>query len=67
MQKNENNMVNELEEYIYNRRCSEDFKIKLKAIQTDDKELIKLMKDKFDEISKDSNIYIKWNEIIRND
>lgn len=59
--KNENYMINELEEYIYNRRCPDNFKIKLKLIQTDDEELKKFMNDNVNEISKDSNIYKNYN------
>ena len=54
-------IFNEIEEYIYNRRCSEEFKIKLKPIQTDNIQLQKLMQNKFEEMSLTSNITRNYN------
>ncbi|AWX16219.1 hypothetical protein CEP48_08595 [Mergibacter septicus] len=65
--KNES-VYNEVKEYIYNRRCSEEFKIKLKPIQADNIQLKKLMENKFDEMLSTSNItrnYKFFNEIIK--
>lgn len=65
---NENNSVySEIKEYIYNRRCPEQFKIKLKPIQTDNIELEKLMSNNFNEMFSGSNItrnYLYFKEEI---
>ena len=56
-----NSIYNEIEEYIYNRRCPEEFKIKLKPIQTDNVQLQKLMENKFEDMSLTSNITRNYN------
>lgn len=54
-------IYNEIQEYIYNRRCSEEFKIKLKPIQTDNVQLQKLMENKLEDMSLTSNITRNYN------
>ena len=56
-----NSIYNKIEEYIYNRRCPEEFKIKLKPIQTDNVQLQKLMENKFEDMSLTSNITRNYN------
>lgn len=51
----------EIQEYIYNRRCPEEFKIKLKPIQTDDIQLQRLMENKHESMSLSSNIKRNFN------
>lgn len=53
---NKLHISSEIEEYIYNRRCPEECKVKLKPIQSDNIELQKLMYDQPDEMLPSSNI-----------
>ena len=46
-----------LESYLINKRLDEKNKIKLKPIKKDDETFIKLLKNDFDTIDKESNIY----------
>lgn len=45
------------EEYLINKRLDEKNKIKLKPIKKDDEAFVKLLKNDFDAIDKESNIY----------
>lgn len=51
----------ELEDYLYNRRCDEKYKLKLKPVKSDNEQLWLLMKDKFDECDVNSNIIRNYN------
>lgn len=55
-ERNKFHISSEIEEYIYNRRCPEECKVKLKPIQSDNMELQKLMYDQPDEMLPSSNI-----------
>ena len=46
----------ELSEYLFNRRCEEQYKIKLKPIKADNEQLYLLMNDGNDELLNSSNI-----------
>jgi len=46
-----------VETYLINKRLDEQNKIKLKPIKRDDKTFVKLLKNNFDTINKNSNIY----------
>ncbi len=47
----------EIEEVMFNRHCDEKFKVKLKPIKTDNAQLILLIKDKIDDMDRNSNVY----------
>lgn len=47
----------EIEEVIFNRNCDEKYKLKLKPIKSDNEQLRLLIKDKIDEMDRNSNIY----------
>lgn len=51
----------ELEEYIFNRRCEEQYKLKLKPIKEDNKQLCLLMNNEMDELLNSSNIVRNYN------
>lgn len=48
---------NEIEEVMFNRNCDEKYKLKLKPVKTDNEQLLLLIKDKIDEMDRNSNIY----------
>jgi len=47
----------EIEEVMFNRNCDEKYKLKLKPIKSDNEQLLLLIKDKIDEMDRNSNIY----------
>lgn len=47
----------EIEEVMFNRNCDEKYKLKLKPVKSDNDQLLLLIKDKFDEMDRNSNIY----------
>ncbi len=47
----------EIQEVMFNRNCEEKYKIKLKPVKSDNEQLILLIKDKIDEMDRNSNIY----------
>ena len=47
----------EIEEVMFNRNCDEKYKLKLKPVKTDNEQLLLLVKDKIDEMDRNSNIY----------
>lgn len=47
----------EIEEVMFNRRCDEKYKLKLKPIKSDNEQLVLLIKDKIDDMDRNSNIY----------
>ena len=47
----------EIEEVMFNRNCDEKYKLKLKPIKTDNEQLLLLIKDKIDDMDRNSNIY----------
>ncbi len=47
----------EVEEVMFNRNCEEKYKLKLKPVKTDNEQLILLIKDKIDDMDRNSNIY----------
>ncbi|MFI3327177.1 MAG: DUF262 domain-containing HNH endonuclease family protein [Clostridia bacterium] len=49
------------EEYLHNRKCSEEFKVKLKPIKSDNEQFMLLLKSRFDEIDKETHIYKNYN------
>lgn len=48
---------NELTDVMFNRHCDEKYKVKLKPVKTDNKQLILLIDDKIDEMDRNSNVY----------
>lgn len=47
----------EIEEVMFNRNCDEKYKLKLKPIKSDNTQLLLLIKNKIDEMDRNSNIY----------
>ncbi len=47
----------EIEEVMFNRNCDEKYKLKLKTVKSDNEQLLLLIKDKIDEMDRNSNIY----------
>ncbi|MCM1288750.1 MAG: DUF262 domain-containing HNH endonuclease family protein [Clostridium sp.] len=60
---------NEIEEVMFNRNCDEKYKLKLKPVKSDNEQLILLIKDKIDEMDRNSNVYknyITFKNLIEN-
>ncbi|MFI3329601.1 MAG: DUF262 domain-containing protein [bacterium] len=49
------------EDYLHNKRCDEKFKIKLKPIKTDNEQFDLLLKNKYEQLNKESHIYLNYN------
>ena len=47
----------EIEEVMFNRNCDEKYKLKLKPVKSDNEQLLLLIKDKSDDMDRNSNIY----------
>lgn len=47
----------EIQEVMFNRNCDEKYKVKLKPIKSDNEQLLLLIKDKIDDMDRNSNIY----------
>lgn len=47
----------EIKEVMFNRKCDEKYKIKLKPIKSDNEQLLLLVKDQIDDMDRNSNIY----------
>jgi len=47
----------EINEVMFNRRCEEKYKVKLKPVKSDNQQLMLLIKDKVQEMDRNSNIY----------
>ena len=47
----------EIEEVMFNRNCDEKYKLKLKPVKSDNEQLILLIKDKIEDMDRNSNIY----------
>ena len=47
----------EIKEVMFNRNCDEKYKVKLKPIKSDNEQLLLLVKDKIDDMDRNSNIY----------
>ena len=47
----------EIEEVMFNRHYEEIYKVKLKPVKTDNEQLTLLIKDKIDEMNRNSNVY----------
>lgn len=45
------------EQYLHNKYCDEEFKVKLKPIKTDNKQFLLLLEGKIDEMDDDTHIY----------
>ncbi len=59
----------EIEEVMFNRNCDEKYKLKLKPVKSDNEQLLLLIKDKIDEMDRNSNIYknyITFKNLIEN-
>lgn len=50
-------VADEIEEVMFNRHCEEKYKVKLKPVKSDNTQLILLIKDKKDEMDRNSNVY----------
>lgn len=47
----------EINEVMFNRNCEEKYKVKLKPIKSDNEQLLLLIKNKIDDMDRNSNIY----------
>ena len=47
----------EIEEVMFNRHCEERYMVKLKPVKTDNEQLTLLIKDKLDQMDRNSNVY----------
>lgn len=47
----------EIQEVMFNRNCDAKYKVKLKPIKSDNEQLLLLIKDKMDDMDRNSNIY----------
>lgn len=60
---------NEIKEIMFNRHCDEKYKVKLKPVKSDNEQLLLLIKDKIDDMDRNSNVYKNYvifkNEIKR--
>lgn len=59
----------EIKEVMFNKNCDEKYKVKLKPIKSDNEQLLLLIKDKFDDMDRNSNIYknyITFKNMIEN-
>lgn len=53
-----NDCYHEIEEqYLHNKYCDEEFKVKLKPIKSDNNQFLLLLEDKIDEMDEDTHIY----------
>lgn len=48
---------NEIEEVMFNRHCDEKYKVKLKPVKSDNEQLYLLVKDKIEDMDRNSNVY----------
>lgn len=51
----------EIKEVMFNRNCDEKYKVKLKPVKSDNEQLMLLIKDKLDDMDRNSNIYKNYN------
>lgn len=47
----------EIKDVMFNRNCEEKYKLKLKPVKTDNEQLLLLIKDRIDDMDRNSNIY----------
>ncbi len=47
----------EIKEVMFNRNCDEKYKLKLKPVKSDNEQLVLLIKNKIDDMDRNSNIY----------
>jgi len=47
----------EIKEVMFNRNCEEKYKLKLKPVKSDNEQLLLLIKDKIEDMDRNSNIY----------
>lgn len=55
---NENSTMQDVDDYLRNRNCNEEFKIKLKPVKTDNEQFISLLGNK--ELNKEGHIYSNY-------
>jgi len=48
------------EQYLHNKYCDEEFKVKLKPIKSDNNQFLLLLEDKIDEMDEDTHIYYNF-------
>lgn len=59
----------DIEKVMYNRNCSEEYKVKLKPVKTDNEQLLLLLNDQIEDMDKKSNVYknyMKFKGLIEN-
>ena len=66
---NSNRVESEINDVMFNRNCDEEYKVKLKPVQTDNNQLMYLIKNKFDKMDRTTNVYksyITFKKLIKN-
>lgn len=61
-------VADEIKEVMFNRHCEEKYKVKLKPVKTDNTQLMLLIKDKKEEMDRNSNVYknyVLFQELIK--
>lgn len=61
----DSHMQSELRDYLYNRHCEEEYKLKLKPIKADDIQFRLLMSNDFETLHTDSNIYKNYKLFLK--
>ncbi len=57
--------IEELKDYLYNRRCEQEFKLKLKPIKADDAQFKALMENDWDALLPESNIFKNYRLFVK--
>ena len=52
--------IDDINDYLKNRNCSEDYKIKLKPINSDNEQFLALLNDQHDILNKEGHIYLNY-------
>lgn len=66
---NSDRVESEINDVMFNRNCDEEYKVKLKPVQTDNNQLMYLIKNKFDKMDRTTNVYksyITFKKLIQN-
>lgn len=55
-------VIEDIKDYLQNRNCTEDYKIKLKPINSDNIQFLALLDDKYEELNKDGHIWKNYEK-----
>lgn len=62
---NDSSVIEEISDYLFNKRIDEKQKLKLKPIKIDNREYVKLMNDNTVDMDKKSNIYLNYQLFLK--